>query len=103
MEVKKLESDNRAEVQVAGEVDMRSSPELRAVLVELVKSKTPQVIVNLQGVTYIDSSGLATLVECLQGTSRYKGSLLLVGVNESIYPVFELARLDRVFEIRRTV
>ncbi len=101
MEVKQSDNDDTSELRVTGELDMHSSPELREVLRTLVQRKVPHIVVNLEAVSYIDSSGLATLVECMQGTNRYKGRLQLVGVNANIWPVFELARLDKVFEIQR--
>ena len=101
MEVRQSEHDGLSEVCVTGDVDMRSSPELREVLLDLVRREVARIVVNLEGVPYIDSSGLATLVECMQGTGRYKGRLQLVGVNADIRPIFELARLDKVFEIKR--
>lgn len=101
MEVTQAEGDGRSEVKVSGDLDMQSSPELRKVLADLVRKKAPRIIINLEAVPYIDSSGLATLVECMQGTNRYKGRLQLIGVNKNIWPVFELARLHKVFEISR--
>ena len=88
-------------VSLKGEVDMRSSPELRAVLLKVAGQSVPKLAVNLEGVTYIDSSGIATLILCLKHVSQYGGRLLLIGVNEDIYPVFELAHLQDVFDLHR--
>ena len=101
MEIKQTDGDGRSEVTVSGDLDMQSSPELRKALLDLVRKRAPHIIINLQAVPYIDSSGLATLVECMQGTNRYKGRLQLIGVHKNIWPVFELARLDKVFDISR--
>jgi len=101
MEVTLADSEGRSEVTVSGDLDMQSSPELRRMLSDLVRKNVPHIIINLEAVPYIDSSGLATLVECMQGTNRTKARLQLIGVNEKIWPVFELARLHKVFEISR--
>ena len=87
-------------VDLTGELDMSSSPEVRSVLVGLVEKKTPRIMLNLGEMEYIDSSGLATFVECLQGVKRYGGVLRLYGVGGQIIDVFRLARLDTVFDIR---
>ena len=87
-------------VSLSGEVDMHCSPEVRKHLQSLVKQKVRLIVVDLSDVSYIDSSGLATLVECLKGTKQYDGVLRLSGVNERIGDVFKLARLDRIFDIR---
>lgn len=60
-------------------------------------------VVDLSGVTYIDSSGIASLVEALQETRRRGTHLALAAVSGSALRVFELARLDRVFSIYATV
>ena len=101
MEIRQETTDDGVVVHIGGEVDMRSSPELRGVLIQTCRRKQCRVVVNLKDVRYIDSSGIATLVECLKNCSRAGASLMLVGVNDRIYPVFELAHLHTVFDIRR--
>ena len=61
-------------VNIQGEVDLYSSPEVRKTILTLTKQKLPAIIINLAKVTYMDSSGIATLVEGLQQTGKYKGS-----------------------------
>jgi len=95
--------DNAAVIHVSGEVDMSTSPDLRKVLQTEVKAKTARIIVDLDGVSYIDSSGLATLVECLQGVRKYNGELLLAGLRKTVKDVFEIARLNEVFELHDDV
>lgn len=89
-------------VDVSGEVDMHNSPELRKVLKRLVSAKRQHIIVNLSVLDYIDSSGLATLVECLQGTMKNGTKLTLYGLNPRIKNIFTLARLEQVFRICQT-
>ncbi|HUW58777.1 MAG TPA: STAS domain-containing protein [Planctomycetota bacterium] len=103
MEFTREDRDGLTLVRLTGEVDMRSSPELRKGLLQVAKESVPHVAVSLEHVTYIDSSGIATLIECLKNVSRYGGKLTLIGVNEDIYPVFELAHLHDVFDLHRDV
>jgi anti-sigma B factor antagonist len=103
MEVVSSSVDNSAvKVEITGEVDMHNSPAVREKLLEAAERKVPLVMVDLSRVDYIDSSGLATLVECLQHLSRYGGKLALVGANSSTRDVFTIARLDRVFRFCET-
>ncbi len=89
-------------VSFAGEVDLENSPQARRVLLECV-GRGRNVFVDLSGVSYIDSSGVASLVEAFQ-VSRQKGSgFALVSVNTAALRVLELARLDRVFTIHATL
>ncbi|MBI4177936.1 STAS domain-containing protein [bacterium] len=92
-------SPGEAVIHVAGEVDMNTSPKLR----DLFKSASAQglktVTVNLAGVAYMDSSGIATLVEMLQILNKTKGRLVLKAMTPQVKAVFEIAHLMEVFEI----
>jgi len=90
-------------VRLDGEVDLNVSPTLRARLKTLTGERHPLIVIDMAGVPYIDSSGVATLVECLQSTSRYKGKLRLASLTKRAAGVFEISRLDTVFSIYRTV
>ena len=81
-----------------GEVDLESSPVAREVLLGCV-ARAKKVLVDLSGVEYIDSSGVASLVEAFQRAKKTGVTFALVSVNESARRVLELARLDKVFTI----
>jgi anti-sigma B factor antagonist len=84
---------------IEGEVDMSTSPELRSKLAPLLTEGTSQVIVDLSGVTYIDSSGIATLIEGLQLSRKHDIRFTLAGLQPSVEAVFELAYLKGFFEM----
>lgn len=86
-------------VAVSGEVDLYSSPAMRDAVVAAASHEGAQVAVDLSGVTYMDSSGIATLVEALQLTRKNKGRLVLAGLTPRVREVFELARLQSIFEL----
>lgn len=90
-------------ISPSGEIDMNSSPELRKVLLSLVRRKASPLLVDFSGVTYIDSSGIATFVEGLKGVMSYGGQMKLVAIPEAIMEIFTFSRLDRVFETYRTI
>ncbi len=99
MEVR-VEDRNAAKVVlVKGDVDMGSSRKLREVLKDLTSKKTKRIVIHLKDMPYIDSSGLATLVECFRETQKYKGELRLAELTTNVREVFRLARLDTVFPI----
>ena len=100
VDVKK--QDDLAIISVEGDIDLYSSPQVRKEIIELTNAKTKGIIVNLSGVTYMDSSGVATLVEGLQLVKDYKGILLMCDVKGVVHDVFELSRLDKVFNIYQT-
>ena len=89
-------------VAFEGEVDLEHSPEARRVLLECV-GRGGGVLVDLSGVTYMDSSGVASLVEAYQRSREAAAEFALVSVNAAALRVLELARLDRVFTIHETL
>lgn len=96
------EEQGRLVVSFGGEVDLEHSPKARKVLLECVR-KQRDVFVDLSGVSYIDSSGVASLVEAFQ-SSRKNGTLFaLVAVNPAALRVLQLARLDKIFTIHETL
>ena len=85
-----------------GEVDLEHSPKAREVLLEGIK-QGKQVFVDMSGVTYIDSSGVASLVEAFQRAKGEGANFALVAVNPAALRVLQLARLDKVFAIHDTL
>jgi len=89
-------------VETQGEVDLYSSPKLRKSLFLALEQRPTTLIVELTKVTYMDSSGIATLVEGLQLARKYETRLQLVGLSQAVMEVFQLARLDSMFEMYAT-
>ncbi len=86
-------------VSLDGELDMSTSPQVRNVLLPLFKSNPRHIIVDLSGVPYVDSSGIATFVEGLQFSRKGEVRFSLAGATPSVEAVFELAYLKEVFEM----
>ena len=102
----KISVTSQGDIQVlelSGELDYHSSPELREKLSELTAKQLPKILVNLSGIDYMDSSGIATFVEAFQKTKRYQGRLILAELTATVRGVFEIAKLDSIFEIASTV
>jgi anti-sigma B factor antagonist len=85
---------------VSGDIDLATSPELRkALLRELREARAPRVVLNLKQVRYIDSSGVASLVEGLKASRDVGSRFVLFGLNKTIREVLQLSKLLRIFEI----
>ena len=82
-----------------GEIDLHVSPEVAASLRTIIAKKPKHLVVDLSRVTYMDSSGLAVLIEGMQKVQEYGGKFALAGAQESVQHIFEIARLDQVFQI----
>jgi anti-sigma B factor antagonist len=87
-----------AVVMLSGEIDLSKSPDARKVILNNLK-KMKHVMVDLSGVDYIDSSGVASLVEGLQYARSNNLEFGLIGVSDAAMSVLRLARLDQVFHI----
>lgn len=96
------EVDGTSVVAFRGDVDLESSPRAREVLLSCVRSGR-DLTVDLAQVRYIDSSGIASLVEAFQESRKRGTRFSLAAVSPAAMRVFELARLDRVFAIHDTV
>ncbi|MGD8925473.1 MAG: STAS domain-containing protein [Thioalkalispiraceae bacterium] len=86
-------------ITLTGEVDLHYSPQARELILENLKNKN-HVLVDLSAVEYIDSSGIASLVEGFQLARSQQLKFGLLGVSNAARQVLELAKLDKVFEIR---
>ena len=65
----------------------------------MAAKRLAHIVVDLTGVTYVDSSGLAALIQGMQDVQEYGGKFALAGVQDNVRPIFEIAKLDQVFEI----
>jgi anti-sigma B factor antagonist len=90
-------------VDVEGEIDIYSAPRLRELLIDLVSKNTYQIVVNLEKVGFVDSTGLGVLVGGLKRVRAHDGSLDLVCTQEQILKIFRITGLTKVFGIYETV
>ena len=84
-----------------GEVDLATSPELRRTLFEALAA-VGKLALNLSAIRYIDSSGIATLIEVLNRSRKLKKEFVLFGLSPAVEKVFRLTHVDRVFQVFQT-
>src|SRR5437868_14069508 len=82
-----------------GEIDLHVSPRVASALSRMIKQRPERIVVDLSGVTFIDSSGLAALVHAKQNINAYGGQLTFSGLNDNVQPTFDMERLDQFFLI----
>jgi anti-sigma B factor antagonist len=90
-------------VDVEGEIDVYTAPRLRELLIELVNSSHYQLVVNMEKVEFLDSTGLGVLVGGLKRVRAHDGSLDLVCTQERILKIFRITGLTKVFGIHDSV
>jgi anti-anti-sigma factor len=89
-------------VDIQGDIDLSRSTELQHELLQLLDRKPDKIVINLAGVPYMDSSGVASLVKLLSRARKAGVGLALVGLTKRVRNIFEITRLDGVFDIRET-
>src|ERR1700689_57418 len=95
--------DKTTILDISGDIDLAHSSELRrVVLIEFREKRTPRVILNLLEVNYIDSSGVASLVEGLKASRDVGSRLILFGLSPIAHEVLQLSKLLTIFEIYDT-
>lgn len=98
----KIKEEKRNDIVVCileGEVNINNSPELRKAFDDIIKRNDKKVVMNFSSVSYIDSSGLATLIEMFQRLKKIGGHMRLSNMDQKIRNVFEITKLHKLFEI----
>lgn len=88
-------------VEVEGDVDLGTSPALRRALFDTLPH-SPRVALNLSSIRYIDSSGIATLIEVLKDSQRLDKQFVLFGLSPAVQEVFRLTHVIRIFQVFQT-
>jgi anti-sigma B factor antagonist len=94
---------DRTVVEVGGEIDVYTAPKLREQLVDLVNAGRYHIVVDMEKVEFLDSTGLGVLVGGLKRVRAHDGSLRLVCTQERILKIFRITGLTKVFPIHETV
>jgi anti-sigma B factor antagonist len=84
---------------VDGEIDINTAPDIKKHFEKVLSKKAPKIVINFAKVTYVDSSGLATLVEILKLMRTYGGKMKLSNLSPKIKSLFEITKLEKLFDI----
>jgi anti-sigma B factor antagonist len=100
VQISRRQLDKATIFDVSGDIDLANSPAVRkALLKEIRDDRTPRVVMNLSNVRYIDSSGVASLVEGLKAARDVGSRFILFGLSTSAREVLQLSRLLKIFEV----
>lgn len=102
MQIEKSDACGLTTLKLSGEIDLHASPMLRAELQKCAQEKVPALVLDFTSVDYIDSSGLATLIEYVRETGAFKGKFALFGLQKKVRTIFDLVRLNELFVISGT-
>ncbi|MFH1454219.1 MAG: STAS domain-containing protein [Armatimonadota bacterium] len=90
-------------VEIDGEIDVYTSPKVKEAINELIEKGTYFLVVNLEGVRYIDSTGLGVLIGALKKVREHDGNISLVCTNPQIKKIFNITGLVKIFGISKSV
>ena len=99
MDITKRTRGDVVVLDISGEIDLYNAPEIKDIINKLIEEKRYNVIINLEKVSYIDSSGSGALISSLSNLKKYQGGLKIINVYASVRKVFELTKLTSFFEI----
>ena len=97
------EVDDRAVVSVGGEIDVYTAPKLRDCITDLVGGGSYDILIDLEAVEFLDSTGLGVLVGGLKKVRAHDGSLDLVCTQERLLKIFRITGLAKVFRIHDSI
>lgn len=99
MEINRRESGDIVIFDINGEIDLYNAPEIKEKIKDEMNKGKVNIIINLDKVSYIDSSGIGVLISSLSNLKKVGGALKLINVYASVRKVFELTKLTSFFDI----
>ena len=104
LEVQSRQADNGVTVVApTGRLDVAGAPALKDAIGEALKNGQPRVVIDMEGVSFVDSTGLGSVIAALKQIRSSQGDLRLAAPNQQVRVVLELITLDRVFPYYSTV
>jgi anti-sigma B factor antagonist len=104
LDVETRPADNGVTVLApTGRLDVAGAPALKEAIVEAVRNGPPKVVIDMGGVSFVDSTGLGSVIAALKQIRNSQGELRLAAPNQQVRVVLELTTLDRVFPYYATV
>jgi anti-sigma B factor antagonist len=98
----KAADDKAFVIEVQGEIDVYTSPRVKESINDLIEKGNYNLVINLEGVRYIDSTGLGVLIGALKKVREHNGRIILICNNPQIKKIFNITGLVKIFEIFKT-
>lgn len=100
LQIDVVDHDNQFTVNVAGEIDIYTAPELKAQLLPLTKKEGKIISVDLTDVNYMDSTGIGVFISALKSTKEHGSKIQLVNLQDRILRLFKITGLTEIMDIR---
>lgn len=99
LEIRQEELDGVLHLFLVGEIDAFTAPKLREVLIPITEEKNKKIRINLDEVSYIDSTGLGVFIGALKSSHNHKSHIQLSGLSGRILRLFKITGLNEVIDI----
>ncbi|SEN82052.1 anti-sigma B factor antagonist [Amphibacillus marinus] len=103
LNVEVVEQDQSTTLVLTGEIDAYTAPILKESLLPLTKTANAEVIVDLEQVNYMDSTGLGVFISALKSAKEHDSKLKLIQLQERVHRLFKITSLDSIIDIDTTV
>lgn len=103
LDVELIEEEQVNKLILSGEIDAYTAPKLKEALLPLTKQANVEVVVNLENVKYMDSTGLGVFISALKSSKEHSSSFKLVNLQERVERLFKITSLDKIISIENTV
>ena len=103
MDIKTKKENENTVISLRGEIDLYNAPEIRELVEKLITEKQVHIVIDMEEVTYIDSSGIGALISSLNNLKKKNGSLKITNITGSVRKVFELTKLSSFFDIYESI
>lgn len=100
LEVDVLELDNKCTVKLTGEIDVYTAPRLIDSLLPLTKKKGNKILIDLEKVTYLDSTGLGVFISAYKSSKENDSAIKLVHVRDRVLRLFQVTGLDQIMDLK---
>lgn len=101
--IKHTTDENESILSLSGEIDAHTAPELKEALGQLTKQSGQEIIVDLENVSYMDSTGLGLFIGALKSAKENDGELKLINIQERVFRLFQITGLDEVMDLKSVV
>lgn len=97
------DDDHKSIVNLSGEIDAYTAPQLKEALLPLTKQKDRVVEVDLENISYMDSTGLGVFISALKSTKEFESKMKLINVQERVLRLFKITGLDEIIDLNSTI
>lgn len=100
LDVKLTENSEQSNLVVSGEIDAYTAPRLKETFSSLLEQENQKVVVDLEKVTYMDSTGLGVFIGALKMAKEKNSQLRLVNIQDRVYRLFQITGLDEIMDLK---